>query len=98
MYPGDRFEHRGPYPSLRLKALRRVQQDMDWLGQWVARTQAGGVPEGYALSVVGGTLATRSKARLPYRVTLLPNLEFPGRLDTVAFEETRRGLRQALLD
>lgn len=98
LYPGGRFGRWGPYASLRLKALRRLQQDQDWLERWMDSVRKAGTPEGYALSTVAATLVTRSQGRLPRRVALLPIAEFPGRLDTVAFEEIRRGLRQVLAE
>ncbi|MFH1745950.1 MAG: hypothetical protein ABIG44_02785 [Planctomycetota bacterium] len=96
LYPGQRYERDQPFVSLRLKALRRLQQDQDWLEQWMHQVHARGIPEGYALSVVGATLAKRVQVRISPHVGLLPIVEFPGRLDTVVFEELRRGLRQLL--
>lgn len=84
-----------PVASLRLKALRRVQQDMEWLELWRAR-RASTAPEGYALSVVGAELVAHARPRLPRHVALLPLLNFDGSADTLSFEELRRGLRAAL--
>ncbi|MCH8806882.1 MAG: hypothetical protein IH986_12435 [Planctomycetes bacterium] len=95
MYPGTRIGTPAPQPSLRLKALLRMQQDLEWLEVWLARARAAGVPEGYALASVGRELALRSKARTPPWAPLLPVLQFPPRMDTVVFEEIRRGLRQS---
>ena len=72
-----------------------MQQDLEWLEVWLARARAAGVPEGYALASVGRELALRSKARTPPWAPLLPVLQFPPRMDTVVFEEIRRGLRQS---
>ena len=96
LYPGRRFDYSGAYASLRLKALRRAQQDLDWLELWLVRQQAAGVDEGPALSAVAANLAACAGGRHRTGYSLLPVLEFPGRLDTVAFEEVRRGVRQAL--
>ncbi|MCG3128895.1 MAG: hypothetical protein CHACPFDD_03791 [Phycisphaerae bacterium] len=82
------------FASLRLKALRRAQQDMEWLEARIARSRAAGIAEGYELATVARELITRAKARFPERTTLLPLLKWDRNLDTVALEEVRRGLRQ----
>ncbi len=86
----------GYAPSLRLKALRRVQQDAELINAWVARQVSAGATEGQALATVGAILAQRSAARPTERATLLPTVELPARLDATALEELRRGLRSAL--
>jgi hypothetical protein len=85
-----------PCASLRLKALRRVQQDAELLELWMAPHRAVGVPEGYLLASIGFDMAERAAARGRPGPMFLPVIEFPGRLDTVAFEETRRALRAAV--
>jgi len=94
-YPSRPAGPPAPCVSLRLKALRSVQQDLDWLEQWLAQQQVAGVSEGRALAVVASEVAARTAACPARRTTLLPVLEFPDRVDTVAFEELRRGLRTA---
>jgi len=97
LYPGGRFNLPGALPSLRLKALLRVQQDFDWLELWLDReARQTGQPEGPALSAVAAALIAKSEARPPREPSWMPAVEFPGRLDTVAFEEVRRGLRRAV--
>lgn len=93
LLPAERFGKRGAYPSVRLKALRTVQQDMEWLEKRIAAGQERGVPEGYELMVVGRELILRTKARIPNRTTLLPLVGFDKVVDSVALEEIRRGLR-----
>lgn len=91
--PADGMNHTGVFASLRLKALRRSQQDMEWLEARIARSRAAGIAEGYELATVARELITRAKARFPDRTTLLPLLKWDRSLDTVALEEIRRGLR-----
>lgn len=86
---------REPLPSLRLKALCRAQQDVEWLEAWIAAEQARGTPRGYALAIAGQALLERTRARVPNWTTVLPVVRFPGELDTVALEELRRVLRAA---
>lgn len=83
--------------SGRLKAGRRFQEDMEWLAQVIARERARGVAEGYVLSFVGVQLAQANAARFAGEGRLLPVIEFPGRIDSVVFEELRRGLRAAAI-
>ncbi|MBU0639803.1 MAG: hypothetical protein KKB50_13125 [Planctomycetes bacterium] len=98
LYPERTAAAPRPLASLRLKALRRVQQDMELLHLWLARGGAQDKPEGYGLAVVARELILRTQSRTPDWATLLPIVRFPGRLDTVAFEEIRRGLRAGLQD
>jgi hypothetical protein len=62
----------------------------------MAPHRAVGVPEGYLLASIGFDMAERAAARGRPGPMFLPVIEFPGRLDTVAFEETRRALRAAV--
>jgi hypothetical protein len=97
LYPPDaQSDGAAPSPSLRLKALCRAQQDMEWLELWIAQEVRRGTPRGYALAVAAQVLIERAQARVPQWTTLLPVVRFGGTLDTVAFEELRRTLRLAV--
>lgn len=80
--------------SLRLKALLRAQQDMELIHLWQQRC-GDQAPAGFLLSTLGTELMQRMNVRPPQMVHLLPVFEMPGQLDTVVFEELRRGLRAA---
>ncbi len=95
VYPALPLQRGSPLPGVRLKALARAQQDMEWLERWVAAEQARGAPRGYALAIVCAALIERTRATIPQYTTLLPAVAFPGAVDTVAFEEVRRSLRAA---
>ncbi len=88
--PGDALR-----PSLRLKALRRAQQDVEWIDRWLARSGGADVPEGYKLAIFGSEVIRHTHAKVPYWTTYLPTIELPARLDTVSLEEIRRALRGA---
>ena len=85
-----------PTPSLRLKSLRRIQEDMEWVAMYLPIAERAGADEGMVLDVLGRFLAARGQSRVSNYATLLPVVVFPGRLDTVAFEEVRRSLRAAV--
>ncbi|QOJ14647.1 MAG: hypothetical protein HRU75_08340 [Planctomycetia bacterium] len=93
IYP-PRYGNDGFVPSLRLKGLLRAQQDMEWLAAW-QRSGGESVPTGYSLNAIGQEIVQRMSLPPSRNVNLLPVLELPGRLDTVVFEELRRGLRSA---
>lgn len=95
IYPALPLHSGGPLPGVRLKALARAQQDMEWLERWIAAEQVRGAPRGYALAIVGAAIIERTRATIPQYTTLLPSVAFPGAVDTVAFEEIRRALRAA---
>ncbi len=84
-----------PLPSIRLKTLRRAQQDFEWLNRYLVQQREAGIPAGIALASVGVDLAQRLDARVRPYATLLPLLDVPARVDTIGFEELRRGLRRA---
>lgn len=79
--------------SLRLKALRRMQQDMEWLQLRIDDFASDEIPAGYVIATVGRELIERTAAKFPSRTTLLPLVKFGRDLDSVALEEIRRGLR-----
>ncbi|MBK8914777.1 MAG: hypothetical protein IPM64_09305 [Phycisphaerales bacterium] len=93
IYP-PRSDSEGFAASLRLKGLLRAQQDMEWIAAWQRSTGAA-VPTGFSLNVLGQEIVRRMNLRPSRNVNILPVLELPGRLDTVVFEELRRGLRSA---
>lgn len=84
-----------PLPSVRLKLVRRMQQDMGWLDLARQAAANAGHAEGYFIAVVGAELAQRAGARPARPVSFLPVVEFPGNTDPVVWEELRRGLRRA---
>ncbi|MBL8877923.1 MAG: DUF4091 domain-containing protein [Phycisphaerales bacterium] len=92
LYPGGPVASREPIASMRLKGLRRAQQDFEWLALWRAADGAK-TPEGYYLGVLGQALIERTSAQTIRATTLVPILRLPPALDTVVFEELRRGLR-----
>lgn len=97
VYPGPALDVSGPLASLRLKALLRGQQDMEWIHAWVKQQGAEGVPEGIALAVVALEAFQRGYAQTMRWPTLLPNIQFYAQVETVGLEELRRGLRQAVI-
>ncbi|MGE0480998.1 MAG: hypothetical protein AB7Q17_11055 [Phycisphaerae bacterium] len=84
-----------PLASVRLKLVRRLQQDMGWLELAREAAAKSGHAEGYFMAVVGTELAQRAGARPARPVSFLPVVEFPGNTDPVVWEELRRGLRRA---
>jgi hypothetical protein len=90
--PHSEFSPDGPAVSFRVKTLRRAQQDMDLFEQVVAKAP---VSEGYVLAELGAQWMARGEVRTPRYVTLLPQLVFPGRYDSVAAEEIRRAIRES---
>jgi hypothetical protein len=82
-----------PGVSLRLKSARRLQQDIEWAEQWVSANGERSIPRGYLLASLGMEFAQRAHAAGRRVPSLLPLVEFPGRLDTIALEEIRRALR-----
>lgn len=92
LYPGAQAALREPVASMRLKALRRAQQDFEWLELW-RKSDAAAPAEGYYLGVLGQELIERTEAQVMRAVTLTPILRLPPALDTVVFEELRRGMR-----
>ncbi|MGE3182325.1 MAG: hypothetical protein AB7N71_11900, partial [Phycisphaerae bacterium] len=84
-----------PVVTGRLKTLRQLQQDMEWVHRFVEDGRKRGIPEGPSLSYLGRLITERSEVRTAEYPTLVPLLEMPGRLDTVLFEELRRGLRMS---
>lgn len=92
VYPGAQAALREPVASMRLKALRRVQQDFEWLELW-RKSDASAPAEGYYLGALGQELIERTEAQAIRAVSLTPILRLPPALDTVVFEELRRGMR-----
>lgn len=92
LYPGAPAASRRPIASMRLKALRRAQQDFEWLSLW-RKSDQHKPPEGYYLGTLGQELIERTGAKTARAVTLVPILQLPPAIDTVAFEELRRGMR-----
>lgn len=83
-----------PLASMRLKALRRVQQDVEWIESRIARAEARGVPSGYMTALIGAALVEHMGARVPDRTALRPLIGFERDVDLVALEEVRRALRR----
>jgi hypothetical protein len=77
---------------MRLKALRRAQQDFEWLELW-RKSDAFTPAEGYYLGALGQEFIERTEAQALRAVSLTPILRLPPALDTVVFEELRRGMR-----
>lgn len=96
MAPSSPDPAASPLASGRLKTLRRVQEDMEWLAEYIRRAGRKGTPAGYALASIAQQLFERQTVQAARQGTLLPAVHFPGRLDTVSFEELRRGLRAAV--
>lgn len=82
-----------PLASMRLKALRRAQQDVEWIESRIARAAARGVPSGYVTALVGEALVERVRARVPERTALRPLIGFERDVDLVGLEEVRRAVR-----